>query len=55
MNCSNTQKTIIEIRNDTQKKAEDGLISPSDYYKTLKDTWNKMSTTEKKIESARIR
>ncbi len=47
--------TIIDpltCRNELQKRAEKGLITPSTYWYSLRASWNNMNQEEKNIECA---
>lgn len=40
----------LKSRDELQKRAEKGLITPTAYYDTLRAIWNNMTSAEKQIE-----
>lgn len=44
----------IEIRHELQKMASINEITPSEYYRALKITWDKMSDAEKASEEHEV-
>lgn len=48
-------KSVLQERNELQRKAERGEISPKEYYAALKETWERMTLQERKAESVKLR
>jgi hypothetical protein len=48
------EKSVLWERNELQRKAERGEISPAQYYAGLQKTWEKMTKKEKETELTQL-
>ncbi len=49
-----TTTDIVKDRDELQRKAESGLITPRGYWSNLKATWNNMDRSDKAEDLAAI-
>lgn len=49
------QQSILKERGELQRKCQRGEITPSEYYRELKRTWELMAPSEKATEYAKRR
>lgn len=48
-------KSMLEKRNELQRKCQRGQMTPSEYWRELQRTWKLMTPSEKANEYARVR